>query len=107
MTGRENIQVNASLLGLTAKELHEQFDSIVDFAEIGQFIDEPLRKCRKKIDELVARGVTLLFVSHAMESVLTICERAICLSEGRLRADGKSAEVIAAYRESMNPSLTN
>jgi ABC-type polysaccharide/polyol phosphate transport system ATPase subunit len=137
LTGRENIGVNASLLGLTAKQLERQFDSIVDFAEIGEFLDEPLRtyssgmaarlgfavaihvepqilvldevmavgdakfqaKCRERIDELVAGGVTLLFVSHAMETVASICDRAIWLGEGCVVEDGKAAAVIAKYTQ--------
>lgn len=137
LTGRENIRVNASLLGLTAKKLAQQFDSIVDFAEIGEFLDEPLRtyssgmaarlgfavaihvepqilvldevmavgdakfqaKCRERIDELVAGGVTLLFVSHAMETVAAICDRAIWLRQGRVVEDGKAAAVIAKYAQ--------
>ena len=141
LTGRENIRVNASLLGLTAKELDRQFDAIVDFAEVGAFLDEPLRtyssgmsarlgfavaihikpqilvldevmavgdakfqaKCRKKIDELVASGVTLLFVSHAMDSVAAICDRAIWLREGRVVEDGNAAAVIDAYAQMTKP----
>ncbi|MDA0206984.1 MAG: ABC transporter ATP-binding protein [Acidobacteria bacterium] len=135
LTGRENIRVNASLLGLTAKKLAQQFDSIVDFAEVGEFLDEPLRtyssgmaarlgfavaihvepqilvldevmavgdakfqaKCRDRIDALVAGGVTLLFVSHAMEAVASICDRAIWLKQGRVVEDGEAATVIAMY----------
>jgi ABC-type polysaccharide/polyol phosphate transport system ATPase subunit len=141
LTGRENIRVNASLLGLTAKQLTRQFDSIVDFAEVGEFIDEPLRayssgmaarlgfavaihvepqilvldevmgvgdtrfqaKCRERIDQLVAGGVTLLFVSHAMGTVEAICDRAIWLREGRVVEDGRAAAVIAAYTQTSSP----
>lgn len=141
LTGRENIRVNASLLGLTAKELTRQFDSIVNFAEIDAFIDEPLRtyssgmaarlgfavaihiepqilvldevmgvgdarfqaKCRDRIDELVAGGVTLLFVSHAMDAVREICDRAIWLKQGKVVQDGEAAAVIKAYAEASGP----
>lgn len=137
LTGRENIRVNASLLGLTAKELDARFDSIVDFAEIGRFIDEPLRtyssgmwarvgfsvaihvqpqvlvldevlgvgdgpfqeKCRKKIDELVNAGATLLFVSHMIGSIESLCHRAIWLSGGTIHGDGDTAAVLAEYGE--------
>jgi lipopolysaccharide transport system ATP-binding protein len=141
LTGRENIRVNASLLGLTAKQLERQFDSIVEFAEVGAFLDEPLRayssgmaarlgfavaihvepeilvldevmavgdgkfqaKCRQKIDELVAGGVTLLFVSHAMDAVAEICDRAIWLRQGHVAEDGAAAAVIAAYTQASGP----
>lgn len=143
LTGRENIRVNASLLGLTAKQLSRQFESIVSFAEIGDFIDEPLRtyssgmaarlgfavaihvepqvlvldevmgvgdakfqtKCRERIDELVAGGVTLLFVSHALDSVEAICDRAIWLKKGRVVQDGEAAAVIAEYTQAPGPRL--
>lgn len=139
LTGRENIRVNASLLGLTAKQLDRQFDSIVDFAEVGEFIDEPLRtyssgmaarvgfavaihvepqilvldevmgvgdakfqaKCRDRIDQLVAGGVTLLFVSHSMDTVESICERAIWLKQGRVVQDDQAAAVVAAYTQTV------
>lgn len=142
LTGRENIRVNASLLGLTAKELDAQFDSIVDFAEIGRFIDEPLRtyssgmaarlgfsvaihvepqvlvldevlsvgdgafqeKCRGKIDGLIDGGATLLFVSHVLGSVESLCQRAIWLSDGMIRGDGDAATVLAQYREAASSS---
>jgi lipopolysaccharide transport system ATP-binding protein len=121
--------------------LDRQFDSIVDFAEIGEFLDEPLRtyssgmaarlgfavaihvepqilvldevmgvgdanfqaKCRERIDQLVAGGVTLLFVSHAMETVASICDRAIWLRQGRVAQDGEAPAVIAAYTQSSSP----
>jgi lipopolysaccharide transport system ATP-binding protein len=143
LTGRENIRVNASLLGLTAKQLNRQFESIVNFAEVDDFIDEPLRtyssgmaarlgfavaihvepqilvldevmgvgdarfqaKCRERIDELVAGGVTLLFVSHAMGTVEEICDRAIWLKQGRVIQDGQAAAVAEAYTRSSGPLL--
>jgi ABC-type polysaccharide/polyol phosphate transport system ATPase subunit len=123
--------------------LDRQFASIVNFAEIGEFIDEPLRtyssgmaarlgfavaihvepqilvldevmgvgdarfqaKCRERIDELVAGGVTLLFVSHAMDTVEAICDRAIWLKQGRVIQDGEAAAVIAAYTQASGPRL--
>ena len=56
-------------------------------------------KCRERIDELVASGVTLLFVSHAMETVESICDRAIWLRQGRVVEDGEAAEVLAMYAQ--------
>ena len=137
LTGRENIQVNASLLGLTRSELTDRFDEIVEFAGIGRFLDEPLRtyssgmaarvgfavaihvrpeilvldevmsvgdakfqaKCRTKIDELADGGATLLFVSHAMESVESMCERAVWISEGEIKIDGNASEVVSRYSD--------
>ena len=43
LTGRENIQINASVLGMTKDEITQKFDEIVDFADIGEFIDCPVQ----------------------------------------------------------------
>jgi len=134
LTGFENLRLNAALLGMSARRTNELFDSIIEFAEIGDFIGEPLRtyssgmtmrlafavavhmdpdillvdeilavgdhafqlKCRAKIDELRARGKTLLCVSHG--SVADFCKRAIWLKHGEVVMDGPAAEVTDAYQ---------
>ncbi|HYP40185.1 MAG TPA: ABC transporter ATP-binding protein [Chloroflexia bacterium] len=135
LTGRENIYLNGSLLGLSRKEMASRYDNIVDFAELGEFIDTPIkhyssgmvmrlgfavainvdpdilltdevlavgdeafqRKCLEYIAELRRRGVTIVFVSHALDAVRGLCKRAIWLDHGKLIADGLAGEVIDRY----------
>ena len=135
LTGRENIFLNGSLLGISRKEMARRYDAIVTFAEIGEFIDTPIkhyssgmvmrlgfavainvdpdilltdevlavgdeafqRKCLDYIAELRRRGVTIIFVSHALDAVRSLCNRAIWLDHGQVVADGPSAEVVDRY----------
>jgi lipopolysaccharide transport system ATP-binding protein len=135
LTGRENIFLNGSLLGIPRKEMVQRYQAIVDFAELEEFIDTPIkhyssgmvmrlgfavainvdpdilltdevlavgdeafqRKCLEHIAFLRKRGVTILYVSHALDSVRALCKRAIWLDHGRVVADGPSGEVIDRY----------
>lgn len=135
-TGRENIILNASIMGLTRAEIDLKFDSIITFADIGEFIDQPVKnyssgmyvrlafaiaahldadilvidealavgdafftqKCMRYLRQFKKHG-TILFVSHDTESVLSLCDRAIWLEHGKVRAIGSSKKVTEAYLE--------
>jgi lipopolysaccharide transport system ATP-binding protein len=135
LSGRENIFLNGSLLGISRKDMAERYDEIVDFSEIGEFIDTPIkhyssgmvmrlgfsvavhvdpdilltdevlavgdeafqRKCLDYISTLRRRGVTIVFVSHALEAVRSLCRRVIWLDHGKMIADGPAGEVIDRY----------
>lgn len=135
LTGRENIFLNGSLLGIPRKEMVERYQAIVDFSELSEFIDTPIkhyssgmvmrlgfaiainvdpdilltdevlavgdeafqRKCLDYIASLRRKGVTIIFVSHALEAVRTLCQRAIWLDKGRVVADGPAGDVIDKY----------
>lgn len=122
LTGRENIYLNAGLMGMRHAQVSAVFDDIVAFSGIGAFIDQPVetyssgmyvrigfsiavhtnpdifiadevlavgdadfqRKCRKKIGELREQGKTIIFVSHDLGSVNTLCDRVILLDKGRM-----------------------
>ena len=137
LTGRENVHLNASLLGFRRSDVLREFDHIVEFAGLKNFIDEPVRtyssgmvsrlafsvavhvdpdilimdevlavgdesfrkKCEDHVQRLMGRGTTLLFVSHQMSAVLSMCPRAIWLEQGRIRMDGPSDQVVEAYQE--------
>ena len=126
LSGRENVFLNGAILGLKQKELLARFDDIVDFAGIGQFIDEPVknyssgmyvrlgfsvainvnpdilivdevlavgdeafqRKCLERFSDLKRNGKTVIIVSHAMTSVVTMCDHAIWFKKGHKMADG-------------------
>jgi len=135
LTGRENIYLNGSILGLSRAEVRRKLDQIVGFAELERFIDVPVkhyssgmyvrlgfsvavhtdpqvllvdevlavgdvgfqRKCLERIDQVRREGVTILFVSHSIETVRTICPRALWLDQGQLVADGSAEAVVARY----------
>ena len=134
-SGRENIYFNSSIFGLTKKEIDKRLDQIIEFSELQDFIDNPVRtyssgmymrlafsvainvdadillideilsvgdqhfqeKCFKKMRELREEGKTMVFVTHSMESVRNLCDRAIWLYDGQVRMDGNTQEVIDEY----------
>lgn len=135
-TGRENIYLYGSVLGYTKEFLDEKFDEIVDFSELGEFIEVPIKnyssgmksrlsfsiativepdilildevlsvgdkkfrtKSEKKIMSMFDNGVTVLFVSHSLEQVKRLCDRAIILDSGRLVASGPVDKVARIYK---------
>lgn len=135
-TGRENVYLNGSVLGLSRREIDDRFDAIAGFADIGPFLDQPVKtyssgmlvrlafavqvqlspdvlivdealavgdalfqkRCYQRLDELRTAGTTLLFVSHSQETVRSLCDRAVLLDGGRVRAAGPSGDVILEYR---------
>ncbi len=135
LTGRENVFLNASILGISRQEIKRQLDGIIDFADIGPFIDVPVRnyssgmvvrlgfaittalqpevllidevlavgdqnfqrKCIARLEDLQAQGVTLVLVSHGLSQVRELCNRAIWISQGVLKADGDTDLVSAEY----------
>ena len=137
LTARENVYLNGALLGYSKKFINDNYDRIIDFAEIRDFQDMPIKnyssgmvariafaiatvttpdilvvdealsvgdfrfqeKCENRIKELVARGTTLLFVSHSIEQVERVCERALWIEKGVARMQGDVLEVCEAYRQ--------
>jgi lipopolysaccharide transport system ATP-binding protein len=142
LTGRENIYMNGSILGMKKREIDQTMDAIVAFADLGKFLDTPIkryssgmrmrlgfsvaahlspdvmfvdevlavgdvgfqRKCLGAIRDLGQSGRTVLFVSHNLAAVENLCRRAIWISDGEVKKDGDSREVIRAYLSSMGTS---
>ena len=138
-TGRENVYMNASVLGLTKEEVDARFDDIAAFADIGEFIEQPVKayssgmyarlafsiainvdpevlivdealavgdarfiaKCMRRIKNIQERGASILFVSHDVGSVRTLCEHAIWLDKGRLVEHGEVFPVTGRFTEFM------
>ena len=138
-TGRENVYMNATVLGLSKEEIDARFDDIATFADIGKFIELPVktyssgmmvrlafavvinvapdiliidealavgdaafqRKCMRKINELRDSGVTLLFVSHDIETVRKICSEALYLSRGKISGIGAAKDVCIDYERDL------
>jgi ABC-type polysaccharide/polyol phosphate transport system ATPase subunit len=135
LTGRQNIFQSARLLGFPNAYVRQRLPAILDFAQIGEFIDRPVKqyssgmfvrlafslfahvdpdiyivdetlavgdvffqqKCFERFRELRSRGCTILFVSHDMEAITHLCDRAILLSGGKLAAQGDAATVVHDY----------
>ena len=137
LTARENIYLNGSLLGYTKEFIDDNLEGIIEFAELQDFMDMPLKnfssgmtariafaiatitepdilivdetlsvgdvffqeKCERRIQHFIESGdVTVLFVSHSIEQVKRICQRAVWIEKGDLRMDGPVDEVCEAYQ---------
>lgn len=136
-SGRENIYFNASIFGLTKKEIDQRLDKIIEFSELGEYIDNPVRtyssgmymrlafsiainvdaeillvdeilavgdqhyqeKCLAKMNELKKAGKTMVFVSHSMNQVYDLCDRAVWICDGKIRMDGTPKKVVPEYLE--------
>jgi lipopolysaccharide transport system ATP-binding protein len=137
LTGRENVFLNGAILGFSRAQMEAKFQDVVDFAELSDFIDAPLRtyssgmvarlgfavatdvdpdvlivdevlsvgdaafqkKSAERIQAFRAAGATILFVSHSLDAVKTMCTRAIWLEHGRLVAEGTAESVVRQYLE--------
>jgi len=135
LTGRENIYLNGSILGMSRKEIERKFDEIVDFAEIEKFLDTPVkryssgmyvrlafavaahmepeiliidevlavgdiafqRKCMGKMGDVSKEGRTILFVSHNLAAIKSICHNGIYLNEGIIHSRGSIFDVSNKY----------
>ena len=135
LTARENIYLNGTVLGLTPKYIDEKFDEIVDFSELREFLDVPLKnyssgmvarlgfaiatmnvpdiliideilavgdykfqeKSFARMQEMIASGATVVFVSHSIEQVQKICKKALWLEHGHMRMLGDADAVCGEY----------
>lgn len=138
-TGRDNVYLNGAILGFSSAAMDRKYRDIVDFAEIGDFIDQPVKtyssgmvvrlafsvaihvdpeillvdealavgdiyfrqRCMRKVHELRARGITILFVSHATGDVKALGDRAMWLRSGRLVEIGETDRVVTKYLAAM------
>ncbi len=137
LTGRENILLNGVIMGLTRAQILEKTPQIIEFSELGEFIEEPVRiyssgmlarlgfsvaahlepdillidetlsvgdigfqkKCLKKISAFKNNGVTIVFVSHDLETVSNICDRVLWLDNQRIMFIGQTDETVSMYRD--------
>ncbi|HEY2031377.1 MAG TPA: ABC transporter ATP-binding protein [Myxococcales bacterium] len=140
LTGRDNVFLNGALMGYSRKQMKEKFDRIVEFSELAEFIDMPVKnyssgmyarlgfaiaadvepeiliideilavgdekfqaKCMERIKSIRSTGCTIIYVSHAMDSVRLLCDRVAVLHHGELVFDGAPEPAIAKYRELQN-----
>jgi teichoic acid transport system ATP-binding protein len=137
MTGLENIYLNGTLMGYSHEEMDEKIDDIIAFADIGEFIHQPVKmyssgmfarlafsvsinvdpdilivdealsvgdlafqmKCFKKFQDFQAQGRTILFVTHALDTVIRYCTRGMVIDGGKKVFDGSSKEAVDNFKK--------
>ncbi len=146
-TGIENVFMNAAIIGLKRKEIEARLDDILAFADIGDFVDQPVKtyssgmyvrlafatainvspeilvvdealsvgdiffqaKCMTKIRRMMDDGVTILFVTHSMDSVKSLCKNALFLKDGTMAAYGGASDItdlyVKGFRDEMNVKI--
>jgi lipopolysaccharide transport system ATP-binding protein len=142
LTGRDNIYLNGSILGMDREYITRRFEEIVEFSGVGQFIDTPVKryssgmylrlafavaahlepeilildevlavgdaafqkKCLAKMGEVAREGRTVLFVSHNLTAVRSLCRRAIWVHGGVVTQDGPASEVVSRYLATSSPA---
>jgi lipopolysaccharide transport system ATP-binding protein len=135
LTGRENIYLNGSILGMKRREIKQKLPEIVAFSGVERFIDTPVKRyssgmyvrlafsvaahfepeimlvdevlavgdaefqarCLGRMEDMGSTGRTVLFVSHNMQAMTQLCDRALLLDGGRIVLDGPSSDVVAHY----------
>lgn len=137
LTGRENVRLNGPLLGMSPAQIEARLPEIVEFAGIGDFIDQPVRSyssgmfvrlafsmatsvdpdilvidealsvgdgvfARKSFERVMAlkeRGATILFCSHSLFQVESLCARALWIHDGRIEFDGLAHQAVVEYNQ--------
>ena len=137
LTATENVFLNGAILGYPREMLEENMERIIEFSELRDFMDVPIKnfssgmfarlgfavatiytpdilivdeilsvgdwqfqaKCHRRIQEMLDQGTTLLFVSHSMEQVKEVCDRAILLNHGQMLMDDKVERVCEYYNK--------
>lgn len=149
LTGRENVYLSGSILGMRRAEITNKLESIIDFAGVRPFIDIPVKrfssgmfvrlgfsiaahldpdillldevlavgdyafqeKCKQRIAEMRRQGTTMVFISHDLNAVRSICQRALLLQRGVVVAEGLPDDVIRRYTETaafhQRPQITD
>jgi lipopolysaccharide transport system ATP-binding protein len=140
LTGFENVYLCGTILGMSRAEIARNFDEIVAFSEVGEFLNIPVKrlssgmamrlafsvaahlrpdillvdealsvgdaafqeKCLAKMEEFVASGATVIFVTHDIALVNKSCGRVLLLESGRLVEDGPASSVIPKYLRTVN-----
>lgn len=137
LSGRENIMLSGMLLGMQRKEIEKRIDDIIAFAELDEFIDEPIQtyssgmrarlgfstafhidpdvllidevlgvgdgqfveKSKSVMKEKISSDKTVVMVSHNLNAIRGLCDRAVWIEDARTVAEGPADEVLEAYRE--------
>lgn len=136
LTAKENVFLNGAILGYDHKEMEKHYADIVDFSELDEFMDVPVKnfssgmlsrlafaiatigqpdilivdevlavgdfrfqeKCQDRIKNMMSRDTTVLFVSHSIDQVEAICNKAVWIEKGNVKMIGSSREVCEVYK---------
>lgn len=137
LSGRENIYINGAILGMSKKEIDTKFNDIIEFADIGDFLDTPVKhyssgmhvrlgfaiavhadaeillideilsvgdinfqaKCMEKMKEIRESGTTMVFISHNLNSVQLLCDKAIYLNKGGIQFVGETKDALNEFKK--------
>ena len=140
LTGKENIYLNGAILGMSRKEIKNKFDEIVEFSEIENFLNTPVKryssgmyvrlafsiaahlqpeillvdeilavgdtafqnKCLGKMGSVTKEGRTIIFISHNMGAISSLCNKTILINKGKIAALGETSRVINQYLSNQN-----
>ena len=135
LTAKENVYLNCAILGYSHEEMEKHYQDIVDFSELHDFMDVPLKnfssgmlarlafaiatigtpdilivdevlavgdfkfqqKCEQRIQHMMTKDTSILFVSHSIDQVESLCTRAVWIEKGHIRMDGPVHEVCQLY----------
>ena len=138
LTAGENIFLNGALIGRSHEEMEAHYEEIIEFSELRDFIDVPVKnfssgmvsrlafaiatigkpdilivdevlsvgdfrfqeKCQRRIQEMLDKGTTLLFVSHSIDQVEELCNKVVWLEKGNVRMFGDCKKIAEIYRTS-------
>ncbi len=145
LSGRENIYLYGSIMGMSRRDINRKFDQIVDYAGVEQFLDTPVKryssgmyvrlafsiaahvepdilvvdevlavgdaefreKCLGKMEDVAESGRTVIFVSHNMNAIASLCQDVAWLDHGKVRQVGNTKDVITAYENSLHSTDTS
>jgi len=144
-TGRENVYMNGAIMGLSKADVDEHFDQVAAFADIKDFLDQPVKtyssgmyvrlafasaihvdpdilivdealavgdmffqaKCMSRMRQMVDSGVTVLFVSHDIIAVKSLCQSCVWIENGKQRATGIAESITAKYSQDWVDTMNN
>lgn len=137
LTARENVFLNGAILGYDRKSMEKHYEDIVEFSELRDFMDVPIKnfssgmlarlafaiatigtpdilivdevlsvgdfrfqqKCEKRIQQMMKKDTSILFVSHSIEQVKKLCTKTVWIEKGKVRMIGPTEEVCALYEQ--------
>lgn len=137
LTARENIYLNGAILGYSKEFIEKKFNEIIDFSELSDFLDVPVKnfssgmiarlafsiativdpevlivdeilsvgdlafqqKSEEKMKSMIGGGTTVLYVSHSIDSIKSLCDRVIWLEHGKIVEIGDPRVVCKKYQE--------
>ncbi|GAA6139990.1 ABC transporter ATP-binding protein [Arenicella sp. 4NH20-0111] len=145
LSGRENIFLYGSIMGMSRRDIEHKLDQIVDYAGVEKFLDTPVKryssgmyvrlafsiaahvepdilvvdevlavgdkefreKCLGKMDDVAQSGRTVIFVSHNMNAIASLCQDVAWLDRGKIAQVGPAHSIISSYENSLIKSTAS